>query len=158
MGRRQFPTYANLQYTSIQADMNFPQTAPRQSSEKLFSFYPGLEKKITVDEWIDERNSLHEEAFKRVRPLPGALSLVKRLSEARVPIAIATGSNTNNFRWKTVGHSSEPNTQCLSISKMSVRTLTYGGIVTSARIVLALSARPNIHGRFQGGIKGETTS
>lgn len=76
--------------------------APRQSSEKLFSFYPGLEKKVTVDEWIAERSVLHEEAFKRVQLLPGALSLVRRLHDAGVPIAIATGSNNNNFRWKTV--------------------------------------------------------
>jgi beta-phosphoglucomutase-like phosphatase (HAD superfamily) len=76
--------------------------APRQSSEKLFSFYPGLEKRITVDEWIAERNALHEEAFKRVQLLPGALSLVKRLHDAGVPMAIATGSNNKNFKWKTV--------------------------------------------------------
>lgn len=88
--------------TPIKSQTKGVPTAPRQSAETLFSFYPGLEKKISVDDWLAERNVLHEEAFKRVRPLRGAVSLVKRLHETGVPIAIATGSNTNNFKWKTV--------------------------------------------------------
>jgi pseudouridine-5'-monophosphatase len=69
----------------------------------MFSFYPGLEAKVSIDDWIKQRSVLHEQAFKRVKPLKGAVKLVKSLHDAGVPIAIATGSNTANFHWKTVG-------------------------------------------------------
>jgi hypothetical protein len=68
----------------------------------MFSFYSGLEDKISITDWIAQRSILHEQAFKRVKLLKGALELVKGLNDAEVPIAIATGSNNANFRWKTV--------------------------------------------------------
>jgi len=49
-----------------------------------------------------DRSALHQEAFKSTQILPGALELVKHLKENGVPIAIATGSNNANYKWKTV--------------------------------------------------------
>jgi pseudouridine-5'-monophosphatase len=57
---------------------------------------------VTIDEWIAERSKLHKEAFKGTKPLPGALELVRELKKREVPIAIATGSNNANYKWKTV--------------------------------------------------------
>lgn len=61
------------------------------------------------------RQDISEEAFKGVDPMKGAIKLVKGLVsvlgmmskdwwkyDAGVPIAIATGSNYESFKWKTV--------------------------------------------------------
>ncbi|EIW70638.1 hypothetical protein TREMEDRAFT_28847 [Tremella mesenterica DSM 1558] len=71
------------------------------ATKHLFSFFPGLEEKITPQEFIDERNAIQELKFRGAKPMPGALSLVQGLHEAGVPIAIATGSNLLNFQFKT---------------------------------------------------------
>jgi pseudouridine-5'-monophosphatase len=43
---------------------------------------------MTAQEYLDERNAGHELHFPECKPLPGVLSLVKRLYEKKIPIAV----------------------------------------------------------------------
>ncbi|BEI91917.1 uncharacterized protein CcaverHIS019_0407370 [Cutaneotrichosporon cavernicola] len=75
----------------------------REAAEYLFSFFPGLEDKISVDEYLKERMGMQDAQFRKVPPMRGALQLVQGLHEAGIPIALATGSTKRNFDVKT-GH------------------------------------------------------
>ncbi|BEJ14859.1 hypothetical protein CspHIS471_0406260 [Cutaneotrichosporon sp. HIS471] len=75
----------------------------REAAEYLFSFFPGLEDKISVDEYLTERVDMQDAQFRKVPPMRGALQLVQGLHEAGIPIALATGSTKRNFDVKT-GH------------------------------------------------------
>lgn len=74
----------------------------REAAEYLFSFFPGLEDKISVDEYLAERVDMQDAQFRKVPPMRGALQLVQGLHEAGIPIALATGSTKRNFDVKTV--------------------------------------------------------
>lgn len=75
----------------------------REAAEYLFSFFPGLEDKISVDDYLAERVEMQDAEFKRVPYMRGALELVQGLHANGIPIALATGSSTRNFEVKTVG-------------------------------------------------------
>ncbi len=74
----------------------------REAAEYLFSFFPGLEDKISVDEYLAERVDMQDALFRQVPPMRGALALVQGLHEEGIPIALATGSTKRNFDVKTV--------------------------------------------------------
>jgi pseudouridine-5'-monophosphatase len=93
--------------------------AATKGVEALFAHYPGIESKVSIPEFMAARQEISEERFRRVEPMKGAIALVKGLVrtlssllielmrsdgqyEAGVPIAIATGSNMESFKWKTV--------------------------------------------------------
>ncbi|ORY33981.1 HAD-like domain-containing protein [Naematelia encephala] len=73
----------------------------RPATEYLFSHFPDLEGKLTIDEFLKERNEMQEALFRKVSPMKGAVSLVTGLYQAGVPIALATGSNNYNLALKT---------------------------------------------------------
>lgn len=51
----------------------------RQAAEYLYSFFPGLEDQLPIDDYIIERNKLQKELFKKVKPMEGAVNLVRGL-------------------------------------------------------------------------------
>ncbi|ORX36614.1 HAD-like domain-containing protein [Kockovaella imperatae] len=73
----------------------------REAAEYIYSFFPGLENELSVDDYLVERNALQDDLFRKVLPLRGAVQLVRHLHDAGIPIALATGSNARNFKLKT---------------------------------------------------------
>ncbi|KAE8260909.1 hypothetical protein A4X13_0g22 [Tilletia indica] len=59
----------------------------------------------TVDDFLLDRNAKLQEAFATVKPMPGALRLVKHLAENDVPICVATGSKRLNYDLKSANNS-----------------------------------------------------
>lgn len=51
----------------------------RESAEHIYSFFPGLEDKLSIDDYLKERQEMQEEMFRKVPPMKGAAELVKRL-------------------------------------------------------------------------------
>lgn len=76
----------------------------REAAEYLFSFFPGLEDKISVDQYLEERVEMQDAEFRRVPYMRGALELVQGLHAQGIPIALATGSTSRNFEVKTVSY------------------------------------------------------
>lgn len=89
----------------------------RAAAEYLFSHFPGLEEKLSIDDYLVERAVEQDRLFKQVPPMRGAVELVQSLvslsdsrwlkadsrkSGAGIPIALATGSSRRNFDLKTV--------------------------------------------------------
>uniref|UniRef100_T1J953 pseudouridine 5'-phosphatase n=1 Tax=Strigamia maritima TaxID=126957 RepID=T1J953_STRMM len=69
--------------------------------------------KVLVDELHlpitpEKFNELAERQYRIIFPtsklMPGAEKLVRHLHKHKIPIAIATGSNNENYVWKTEGH------------------------------------------------------
>jgi len=58
----------------------------------------------TVDEFLKDRNVKLEQAFAGVKPMPGAIRLVKHLVENNVPICVATGSKRLNYNLKSANN------------------------------------------------------
>lgn len=58
---------------------------------------------FTVDELLSTMDSKLDRLFRTVQPLPGVIKLVHHLQKHGVPIAIATGSKSKNYRIKS-GH------------------------------------------------------
>lgn len=54
-------------------------TAPVESVQALFAHYPGIEDKVTIQEFMKARQEASEERFKRVEPMVGAAKLVRHL-------------------------------------------------------------------------------
>lgn len=50
-----------------------------KSVEALFAHYPGIEKKVSAQEFMSARQDISEQAFKGVDPMKGAIKLVKGL-------------------------------------------------------------------------------
>lgn len=86
----------------------------RAAAEYLYSHFPGLEDKLSIDDYLEERAREQDRLFKQVPPMRGAVELVQGLvskcepevtnhqSKAGIPIALATGSSKRNFDLKTV--------------------------------------------------------
>lgn len=75
--------------------------AEREAAAHLLSFFPDLPPFFTIDYFLDARRVLQDERWPSVRPLPGALKLVRHLHAHGVPIALATGSQRRNFQLKS---------------------------------------------------------
>src|SRR4051794_9132047 len=80
--------------------------AQRQSAELLWSFLPGIETQLSVDDYIEERIRLQDLAWPSVSLLPGVERLIKHLDKHKIPMAVATGSIRRNFELKRnhLGH------------------------------------------------------
>ncbi|CAI9719879.1 pseudouridine-5' [Octopus vulgaris] len=63
-----------------------------------------LQLPLTVDECIQKVSVLQKKAFPNVPLLPGAKRLVEHLYKHNIPMAIASGSGKEKFKWKTVKH------------------------------------------------------
>ncbi|CAG8569471.1 4695_t:CDS:2 [Acaulospora colombiana] len=75
--------------------------AERVSAELLWALLPGIEKHLSVDDYITERRRLQDLQWPHVSLLPGAAKLVRHLHAHNIPIAVATGSLRRNFLLKT---------------------------------------------------------
>jgi hypothetical protein len=51
----------------------------REAAEYLLSHYPDVASKMTVEEYLHERNHMQEELFRKVEPMTGAVALVRGL-------------------------------------------------------------------------------
>lgn len=49
------------------------------AAEYLFSHFPGLEDKISLKDYLEERGHLQDELFRKVPPMRGAVALVQGL-------------------------------------------------------------------------------
>lgn len=54
-----------------------------------------------IDTFLRDRNAQLLKAFETVKPMPGALRLVKHLQKHQIPICVATGSKTPNYKIKS---------------------------------------------------------
>ncbi|KAL9711509.1 hypothetical protein Ac2012v2_004579 [Leucoagaricus gongylophorus] len=71
----------------------------RQAAEYLLSFFPGI--KLTLEDYLLQRNRLQDERWPSVLLLPGVHKLVQHLKTHCIPIAVATGSRRRNYELKT---------------------------------------------------------
>lgn len=71
------------------------------ASEWILSHFPDIREQLSIEEFIEEGSRMKAKLFREVEPMRGAAALVKGLSEAGVPIALATGSSMQNFIYKT---------------------------------------------------------
>ncbi|KAK4684462.1 hypothetical protein P7C73_g5718, partial [Tremellales sp. Uapishka_1] len=83
------------------APWSYASKASRVSAQYILDSYPGLADKLTVDGYLDERAEMQEALFRKVGPMRGATALVRGLHQAGIPIALATGSSTEFFHYKT---------------------------------------------------------
>ncbi|KAJ3099464.1 Pseudouridine-5'-phosphatase [Phlyctochytrium planicorne] len=60
---------------------------------------------LTPEEYIAEKNALHEKMMPNCQTLPGVMKLLSHLKKHNVPMAIATSSLTPAFTLKTQHHS-----------------------------------------------------
>lgn len=51
----------------------------REACEYIYSFFPGLEDKLSIDEFMVERAQRQDELFRRVPAMTGAVRLVRHL-------------------------------------------------------------------------------
>lgn len=51
----------------------------RQAAEYIYSYFPGLEEKLSVDDFLKERIEEQEKMWKHVPPMRGAVDLVRHL-------------------------------------------------------------------------------
>ena len=77
----------------------FSHIAERQAAEYLLSFFPGI--KLTLEDYLLQRNRLQDERWPSVLLLPGVHKLVQHLKTHCIPIAVATGSRRRNYELKT---------------------------------------------------------
>lgn len=60
---------------------------------------------ITVEQYLDEMHKGQAELFPKADLLPGAEKLIKHLHKHKIPIAVATGSDTHSYGLKRQSHS-----------------------------------------------------
>lgn len=51
----------------------------RAAAEYLYSHFPGLEDKLSIDDYLEERAREQDRMFKEVPPMRGAVELVQGL-------------------------------------------------------------------------------
>lgn len=51
----------------------------REAAEYIYSFFPGLEDKLSVDDYLTERVEKQDALFRKVPPMAGAVNLVRHL-------------------------------------------------------------------------------
>ncbi|KAH9948956.1 HAD-like protein [Amylocystis lapponica] len=73
----------------------------REAAAHLLSFFPDLPAAFTPDVYLAQRNALQDARWPSVRPLPGAVRLVRHLHAHGVPLALATGSTRHGFVQKS---------------------------------------------------------
>ena len=73
----------------------------KQGAEKAIEL---MKLPLTADEFINALHSHKQELFPTAQVLPGAEKLVRHLHAHGVPIAVASGSFTNDFNTKTTHH------------------------------------------------------
>lgn len=67
-------------------------------------FQAGLDKKLSLDDYIKEFNEMAKTEFPKCKKLPGAMRLVQHFHDQKIPMAICTGSDKFEFALKTRNH------------------------------------------------------
>jgi hypothetical protein len=49
------------------------------AAKHILDSFPGLEDKLSADEYLRERNEMQEARFRKVEPMAGAVELVSKL-------------------------------------------------------------------------------
>ncbi|KDN45471.1 HAD-like protein [Tilletiaria anomala UBC 951] len=70
---------------------------PRPNTDEVWS----PECPFDIDSFLQARNKTLDDAFSKVKPMPGAERLVRHLAAHGVPICIATGSKQRNYKIKS---------------------------------------------------------
>lgn len=93
--RRSLPTRPDGHFVSCSQVMGQPQP----DALWFFIKYYGLD--TTPERLQPELAKIEHDLFTKVKPLPGALRLVKYLVDHKIPIALATGSTEDKVKLKT---------------------------------------------------------
>ncbi|KAJ9121400.1 hypothetical protein QFC24_004738 [Naganishia onofrii] len=84
----------------------------REAVQYIYDHCPGLSDKLSIEDFLEERNRKQDELFAKVQPMEGAVEIIKHLHKHGIPIALATGSHDIAFKVKTVrrkvGNTEEP--------------------------------------------------
>ncbi|PWN19975.1 HAD-like protein [Microstroma glucosiphilum] len=56
---------------------------------------------FTIESFLSHRNMNLDEEFSKVKPMPGAQRLIDHLAKHNIPVCVATGSKTRNFKIKS---------------------------------------------------------
>ncbi len=76
----------------------------RPSIESARYLVKTLELPITPEQYLEEREVVFQTRMPEAKPMPGAVDLVRALSEQGVPMAVATSSHRDMFDLKTRRH------------------------------------------------------
>ncbi|KAJ9108567.1 hypothetical protein QFC19_002283 [Naganishia cerealis] len=76
----------------------------REAVQYIYDHCPGLSEKLSIDDFLEERNRKQDELFAKVQPMEGAVEIIKHLHKHGIPIALATGSHDLAFKVKTVSN------------------------------------------------------
>ncbi|GHJ90196.1 hypothetical protein NliqN6_6598 [Naganishia liquefaciens] len=72
-----------------------------EANQYIHGHYPDLADKLSMDNFVAERNRKQDETFAKVQPMKGAVELVKHLHGHNTPITLATSSRDAVFRFKS---------------------------------------------------------
>ncbi|KAI5451146.1 hypothetical protein NCC49_002022 [Naganishia albida] len=73
----------------------------REAVQYIYDHCPGLADKLSIEDFLEERNRKQDELFAKVQPLAGAVEVIQHLHKHGIPIALATGSHDAAFKVKT---------------------------------------------------------
>ncbi|KAJ9115931.1 hypothetical protein QFC22_005074 [Naganishia vaughanmartiniae] len=73
----------------------------REAVQYIYDHCPGLSEKLSIDDFLEERNRKQDELFAKVQPMEGAVEIINHLHKHGIPIALATGSHDLAFKTKT---------------------------------------------------------
>ncbi|KAJ8030441.1 Pseudouridine-5'-phosphatase [Holothuria leucospilota] len=76
----------------------------RKASEAAQVIIDDLDLPISVQEWLDVSQTAVRAKFPEAKLLPGVEKLVRHLHKHNIPIAVATGSSSTNYKVKTTHH------------------------------------------------------
>ncbi|KAL3847435.1 hypothetical protein ACJMK2_018343 [Sinanodonta woodiana] len=76
----------------------------RKETESAKVIIDEMQLPLTVGEYLERMRVHKEELFPTVHLLPGAEKLIRHLHKYKVPIAVATGSDSHGFELKTSRH------------------------------------------------------
>lgn len=71
----------------------------RESCEYLYSHFPGLEDKLSIDDYLAERVVMQDAAFRAVPPMRGAVALVQGLVRASATVSNQGLADKAARRW-----------------------------------------------------------
>ncbi|KAJ3075347.1 Pseudouridine-5'-phosphatase [Podochytrium sp. JEL0797] len=74
-------------------------TKERDAANLLIKYY-GIQN-YTADDYLKERNAMHETRFPDCKPLPGVMRFVQHLKSNHIPICVATSSHRHAFDIKS---------------------------------------------------------
>lgn len=98
MGKRKI--HPSLFTRCAEQSWNF--TAERVGAAWLLDQFPDIP--LSMDEFIAERRACQDALWPTCHPLPGVRKLVEHLAKHKIPMAVATGSISRNYKLKAAHH------------------------------------------------------